>query len=171
MSNLTEHQAKVLQKLKDAGLAGLNSYSEFRKDNALQISGTIRELREKGYSIRSVRKNGDRSATYILLHPTPLTSPSGQNEEKPAPQLIPRPQGWVPEAQSEPTTEMTELEKFANYIERSIEDYDRKLEELREEWRQKPSMRAIIERRAQAIKNARAERLKKTEQLKLFQAP
>lgn len=67
--NLTDHESRVLDALRQAGTAGLNSYSAFRKDNALQISGTIRKLKAKGYMIVA-KRHKNRSVTYVLLHET-----------------------------------------------------------------------------------------------------
>lgn len=140
MSNLTPHQEKVLQALKDAGLSGLNSYSKFRKDNALQISGTIQELREKGYHIESVRKNGDRSATYVLMHPTPLPT----KESKEAAETTTAPQRPILRAVEEPQQERW-----------SVQQIEQKLEDLRSEYREATlSQREIIVRRAKALTNA-----------------
>lgn len=144
MSNLTEHQAKVLQALKDAGLSGLNSYSKFRKDNAIQISGTIKELREKGYSIRSLRNQGDRSATYVLMHPTPLPTPESQKRTENAPEETTRPSGPILRAVAEPQKERW-----------SVGQIERKLQELRDEYRKATlTQREIILRRAKALQNA-----------------
>jgi hypothetical protein len=74
MTHLTEHQAAVLEAIRKAGNEGLSSKSTFRRMSALQISGTVRQLKQKGYFITSEQRHEPapigRYAVYRIQHVT-----------------------------------------------------------------------------------------------------
>jgi hypothetical protein len=63
-------QEKVLALLREAGLMGVNSYDLTYKYSIKQGPTRLKELKEAGHMI-GVRRNKDRSVTYILLKKKP----------------------------------------------------------------------------------------------------
>jgi DNA-binding MarR family transcriptional regulator len=138
VNSLTPQQGQILELLQDAGTTGINSYGKARKV-ALQLPAVIEQLQKHGYIIKSVRRR-NRSVDYVLLH-TPESL-------KKAPELIARPQGWVPEGQ--PTEAKPERSDV------SLEEIEEKLQALRDEYPYATlSDRAIIEIRARSLLNAK----------------
>jgi hypothetical protein len=150
VNSLTPQQSEILGLLRDAGTNGINSWGEAR-EIALQLPAVIEQLQQKGYDIKSVRRR-NRSTDYVLLH-TPEAL-------KKAPEMIARPQGWVPDAQ--PTESKPERSDV------SLEEIEEKLQALRSEYRTATeSGRKILQIRAKALLNAKT----KIENRRMVEAP
>lgn len=89
MIYINTQQEKILNLLRQTGSVGVNSYDLTYKYSIKQAPTRIKELKELGYKIVSVRQK-NRSVNYVLVFESSTSSikPQSKVEEKPKLELV-----------------------------------------------------------------------------------